>query len=382
MGCQVCALGANPEGFRAKCPAYDSPDQARGGERPTPTSCSLSGVLPRLDPIEDMSRSADPSSRPRPVGRLAPSPTGLLHLGHARTFLLAWWHVRSRGGVMLLRVEDLDGPRCRSEWIDAALRDLEWLGCDWDGAWTLQSDGIERLRAAVDELDKRGLVYPCTCSRADVRAALSAPQQGSLEVRYPGTCRGRYPSLGQAESRTGRAAALRFRVPSGEVEIRDGFCGSRRYDVQRDVGDFVVARRDHTPSYQLAVVVDDAAQGVTEVHRGEDLLPSTARQWHLRRALDLPDPVLFHLPLVVDHAGRRLAKRCDDVSLSRLHDCGIDPRAIVGWVARSAALDVPARASAAEIVRAFRMENVPHDPVRVTVTANSTPTELLRALGQ
>jgi glutamyl-tRNA synthetase len=304
---------------------------------------------------------------PRPVGRLAPSPTGPLHLGHARTFLLAWWHLRSRGGVVLLRMEDLDGPRCRPEWVDAALRDLEWLGCDWDGAWTLQSNGIERLRAAVDELILRGLTYPCTCSRADVRAALSAPQQGPLETRYPGTCLGRYESLAQAEQVSGRSAALRFRVPPGKVEVKDGFCGSASFDVQEEVGDFVVARRDHTPAYQLAVVVDDAAQGVTEVHRGEDLLSSTARQRHLRCALGLPEPVFFHLPLVVDAGGRRLAKRCDDVSLAELRERGTDPRAIVAWVARSAALDVPARVCAAEVTQHFCLERVPHAPVRVAL---------------
>jgi glutamyl-tRNA synthetase len=308
----------------------------------------------------------------RRVGRLAPSPTGLLHLGHARTFLLAWWHLRSRGGSVLLRVEDLDGPRCRSEWVDTALRDLEWLGCDWDGAWTLQSHGIDRLRAAVDELVRQGLTYPCTCTRSDVRAALSAPQQGSTETRYPGTCRGRYASLAHAEQSSGRAATLRFRVPPGKVEVRDGFCGSSIFDVQQEVGDFVVARRDHVPAYQLAVVVDDAAQGVTEVHRGEDLLPSTARQAHLRRALGLPEPAFFHLPLVVDGTGRRLAKRCDDVSLASLRERGTDPRTIVAWVARSAALEVPSRIAASEVTPLFCLERVPHSPVRVALGPEGT----------
>jgi glutamyl-tRNA synthetase len=319
-----------------------------------------------MSPLHDSSPRLLP-----PVGRLAPSPTGLLHLGHARTFLLAWWHLRSRGGVVLLRIEDLDGPRCRAEWVDAALRDLEWLGCDWDGDWTLQSNGLERLRAAVEALIRRGLTYPCTCSRADLRAAMSAPQQGSTEPRYPGTCIGRYASLAQAEHVSGRAAALRFRVPHGKVQIRDGFCGNAFFDVREEVGDFVVARRDHTPAYQLAVVVDDAAQGVTDVHRGEDLLPSTARQRHLRYALGLPEPVFFHLPLVVDQSGRRLAKRCDDVSLAALRERGMDPRAIVAWVARSAGLDVHARVSAAEVTPHFCLQRVPHEPVQVSMTLDS-----------
>jgi glutamyl-tRNA synthetase len=274
-------------------------------------------------------------------------------------------------------MEDLDGPRCRPEWVDAALRDLEWLGCSWDGAWTLQSSGIERLRAAVDELVRRGLTYPCVCSRADVRAALSAPQQGSEQMRYPGTCLGRYASLAQAEQVSGRPAALRFRVPPGKVDIKDGFCGGVSFDVREEVGDFVVARRDHTPAYQLAVVVDDAAQGVTEVHRGEDLLPSTARQWHLRRALGLPEPAYFHLPLVVDGSGRRLAKRCDDVSLAELRERGTDPRAVVSWVARSAALDVPARVSAPEVTARFCLERLPHTPVRVLLAPDRTAAESL-----
>lgn len=300
-----------------------------------------------------------------PVGRLAPSPTGLLHLGHARTFLLAWWSIRSRGGRIVMRMEDLDGPRVRSGMVERALRDLEWLGLDWDGPVELQSAGMEALVAAVDELGRRGLTYACVCSRADVRAAQSAPQRGDAELRYPGTCRARFASLERAELESGRDAALRFRVPEGAVELRDAFAPPASFDVAREVGDFPVARRDKTPAYQLAVVVDDARQGVTEVLRGDDLLPSSARQWHLQRALALPHPTWVHVPLVEDAEGRRLAKRADDLGLQTLREGGTDPRAIVAWAARSAGMDVPERVSAAEAARAFSLERLPRAPLRL-----------------
>ena len=298
------------------------------------------------------------------VGRLAPSPTGLLHLGHARSFLLAWWSVRARGGRMVLRMEDLDGPRVKPGTIDAALRDLDWLGLDWDGPWLLQSSGMDQLRAAVAELAGRGLAYACVCSRSDVRGALSAPQQGDVELRYPGTCRGRFESL-EAARASGRDASLRFRVPEGPVTIRDGFAPATHHDVQAEVGDFMVARRDGTPAYQLAVVVDDARQGVTEVLRGDDLLPSAARQWHLQRALGLPHPTFVHVPLVVDENGRRLAKRADDLSLAELRGRGVDPRAVVGWAALSAGLAVAERLTPREALPDFTLAHLPHAPVRL-----------------
>ena len=299
------------------------------------------------------------------VGRLAPSPTGKLHLGHARTFLLAWWSARKKGGRVVLRMEDLDGPRVRPGMLDAALGDLEWLGLDWDGPMLVSSTGMERLRAAVDALVESGLAYACVCSRADVRAALSAPQAGEQEIRYPGTCRGRFASLEAATNSTGREASLRFQVPAGSVEIRDGFAPAQSFHVQQEVGDFMIARRDRTPAYQLAVVVDDAFQGVTEVLRGDDLLPSAARQWHLQAALSLPHPSWIHVPLVVDADGRRLAKRADDLSLAELRERGVDPRAVVGWALAVSGLDTPERVSATEALSEFSLGRLPHDPVRL-----------------
>lgn len=301
-----------------------------------------------------------------PVGRLAPSPTGLLHLGHARSFLLAWWSVRARGGRIVLRMEDLDGPRARPEMIDAALVDLTWLGLDWDGPMLLQSSGAERLRAEAGRLSDLGAAYPCICSRADVRAALSAPHEGDVEVRYPGTCRDRFGSREDARKLTGKDASLRFRVPDGETLVKDEIRGEQSFDVGGTVGDFMVMRRDGTPAYQLAVVVDDAAQGVTEVLRGDDLLPSAARQILLQRALGLTSPRWLHVPLVVDASGRRFAKRADDLSLAELRERGVDPRRIVAWAAGVSGLDGDERMTPEQCLKDFSLARLPRDPVRLT----------------
>jgi glutamyl-tRNA synthetase len=304
-----------------------------------------------------------------PVGRLAPSPTGLLHLGHARSFLLAWWHVRKSGGRIVMRIEDLDGPRTRPEMIDRALLDLRWLGVDWDGEPLLQSSGMGRILEALGELERRGFAYPCVCSRSDVKTAQSAPQLGDVEPRYPGTCRGRFASAELAAQSTGRPVGIRFRVAEGETAFDDGIAGPVRCDVSQQVGDFLIGKRDGAPAYQLAVVVDDAHQGVTEVVRGDDLLPSTARQWQLQHALGLPHPKWFHLPLVLDQAGRRLAKRADDLSLKELAEGGTDPRAVVAWAARSAGMEVGERVSAEDAISAVDFGKLPKHPVRLTEQA-------------
>jgi glutamyl-tRNA synthetase len=301
-------------------------------------------------------------SRPLPVGRLAPSPTGRLHLGHARTFLLAWWHARARGGRVLLRLEDLDRARARPESVDECLRDLAWLGLDWDGAPLVQSLDTAPYAAAVERLLSGGQGYLCSCSRQDVQRALSAPHAGDGELRYPGTCRARglVPADGAA-----RALAVRLRVPEGELELVDGLHGAVRADVQREVGDFLLARRDGVFAYQLAVVVDDARTGVDEVVRGDDLLASAARQWHLQRALGLPHPAWFHVPLVLDEHGQRLAKRRGDLALASLRAAGVDGRAVVAWAARSAGLAVPERVQAADVLADFELARLPREPVRL-----------------
>jgi glutamyl-tRNA synthetase len=298
-----------------------------------------------------------------PVGRLAPSPTGLLHLGHARTFLIAWWRARSVGGRILMRLEDLDGPRAKPEMAEAALRDLAWLGLDWDGPSYVQSSGLVEIQAAAAQLAERGRAYACESSRGDNRSAQSAPQQGEVEPRYPGTCRDKYGSLGEAQRETGKPAGLRLRVPEGSVTVVDQIAGTQDYDVQASVGDFLIAKRDHAPAYQLAVVVDDARQGVTEVVRGEDLRESSARQILLQRALGLPAVRYFHAPLVLDARGRRLAKRHDDLSLQELRAGGTDARAIVAWVAQSAGMPCDARLSAAEALPQFSLAALPRSPI-------------------
>jgi glutamyl-tRNA synthetase len=299
-----------------------------------------------------------------PVGRLAPSPTGRLHLGHARSFLLAWWHARARGGRVLLRMEDLDEERSRQEHAEGVLRDLEWLGLDWDGPVARQSERAALYAAALARLEGYGLVYPCVCTRREIAAAQSAPHEA--EAPYPGTCRGRYASLAAAEADSGRAAALRFRAPRGARPLHDLLAGTFEEDVAEAVGDFPVTRRGGGAAYQLAVVVDDDEQGVTEVLRGDDLLSSTARQAALLDALGLPHPSWSHVPLVQDAYGRRLAKRADDLSLQELRARGADPRAVVGWAATSAHQPGPARGAPAEYLADFDLLRVAREPVRLS----------------
>ncbi len=299
------------------------------------------------------------------VGRLAPSPTGLLHLGHARTFLVAWWHARSRGGSVLLRMEDLDRSRAREGLADRVLHDLEWLGLDWDGPVVRQSERTALYRDAIDALERAGLVYACTCTRKEIELAASAPHESDGSSRYPGTCRARFPSLAEAEARTGRPACMRLHVTDGEIAFVDELLGEQRVNVAQEVGDFPITSRDGMTAYQLAVVVDDHAQGVTEVVRGADLLSSCARQILVQRALSLPHPSWWHVPLVVDEHGQRLAKRTDALSLAGLRERGIDPRRIVSWAATASGMDVPALVRADECRRVFSVEHLPRTAIRL-----------------
>jgi glutamyl-tRNA synthetase len=265
----------------------------------------------------------------------------------------------------VLRFEDLDGDRTRPEHIDMTLRDLAWLGLDWDGTPRLQSEGLPRLNEAAERLHREGKAYPCVCTRGDIRTAQSAPQEGATEVRYPGTCRTRFGTLSEARAATGRNAGLRFVVPTGTRVVVDRFAGVHECNPQREIGDFLITRRDGQPAYQLAVVVDDASEGVTEVVRGDDLLPSAARQMLLLEALGEKTPEYYHLPLVRDSSGRRLAKREDDLSLCELRAGGTDARAVVEWVARSAGMQAE-RPRADELVRDFAMSRLPRESVLVT----------------
>lgn len=300
------------------------------------------------------------------IGRLAPSPTGHLHLGHARSFLIAWWSARSQQGRIVLRIEDLDTQRTREDLIDDCVRDLEWLGLDWDVGPRRQSEGLTRILAAAEMLQQRGLTYPCICSRGDLKASLSAPQEGVEELRYSGRCRGRFASLEQAVRESGKAAALRFAVEPGLIAVVDALSGKHDFDVSADVGDFPVLRRDASPAYQLAVVVDDAQDGVTEVVRGDDLLPSAARQQLLYDALGLEIPRWVHLPLVTDKNGRRLAKRADDLSLRQLRAQGVDPRVVVKWVASSIGCQFEGVAPSKEVTPLFQLGRIPKRRVSVS----------------
>jgi glutamyl-tRNA synthetase len=268
-------------------------------------------------------------------GRLAPSPTGLLHLGHARTFWIAAHRAIERGGTLILRNEDLDPQRCRAKFSAAMIEDLRWLGIEWsEGPETggpygpyAQSERREYYLAAWRQLRDSGFIYPCTCSRKDLAHAASAPDDADDEPLYPGKCRSR---LDAKEFAAPAAVNWRFRVPDGEaVGFRDGNLGPQEFMAGRDFGDFVVWRRDGVPAYQLAVVVDDAHQKITEVVRGADLLKSTARQILLSRALSLPLPDYYHCDLVRDESGARLAKRCDALSIRHLRESGLSATVVI-----------------------------------------------------
>jgi len=269
-------------------------------------------------------------------GRIAPSPTGYLHLGHARTFWTAFERSREAGGVLVFRNEDLDPQRSRAEFADAMFEDLRWFGLTWQegpdvgGAFGpyAQSQRREFYLKAWRALVERGAIYPCSCSRKDLALSAQAPHDGDDEPIYPGTCRER-----KLERIPESPAGLnwRFRVPNGEpVGFTDGRVGETVYVAGRDFGDFVVWRRDDVPAYQLAVAVDDEAMRISEVVRGEDLLRSTARQLLLQRALGYRQPAYFHCALVRDEAGERLAKRHDALSLRALRAQGKRPKELRG----------------------------------------------------
>src|ERR1017187_7654351 len=283
----------------------------------------------------------DPASRMPYRGRLAPSPTGHLHLGHARTFCIAQQRAQASGGILVLRNEDLDATRFKLEFVSAMLEDLKWFGFEWQegpdcggpfGPYN-QSERREFYLAAMRKLLAGGFLYPCTCSRSDVKRALSAPHQGEDEPVYPGTCREKFKASDKEwafDPNPTRASPLkrnwRFRVPDGEaMTFADGHCGPQQFIAGQDFGDFVVWRHDGVPAYQLSVVVDDAAMRITEVVRGADLLQSTARQLLLYRALGAPLPQFYHCPLMTDENGVPLAKRHDALSLRRLRAEGISP---------------------------------------------------------
>jgi glutamyl-tRNA synthetase len=298
--------------------------------------------------------------------RLAPSPTGDLHLGNARTFVLTWLLARQRGGAIVLRVEDLDRRRVKPGSIEEQIDQLRWLGLDWDEGPIVQSARTQAFEHALARLESAGRVYPCICSRKDVEAVASAPQPGDGGPRYPGTCRGRFPSFAAARSTLdgrNREPAWRFVVDGGPVAFDDGCCGRTAIDVGATVGDFPVRSADGQFSYQLAVVVDDAAMGISDVIRGADLLSSAPRQILLHRALGFEPPRFTHLPLVLARDGDKLSKRRRDLDLAALRARGVAAERVVGWIASSAGMKCDAEVAVRELIGRFDLAALARDDV-------------------
>jgi glutamyl-tRNA synthetase len=302
----------------------------------------------------------------RGATRLAPSPTGALHLGNARTFLATWLLARQRGWSVVLRIEDLDGPRVKRGADHQAIDDLVWLGLDWDEGPIYQSPRAAMYRDALAKLEAGDWTYPCVCSRRETVLAASAPHGDETRAIYPGTCRGRFSSVARARALSGRDPAVRFKVPDTTIAFDDAFAGPQRFDAARQLGDFVIAKADGTAAYQLAVVVDDAEMGIRHVVRGDDLIDSTPRQILLYRALGLENRILSytHLPLVVGPDGRRLAKRHGDTRLSSYREQGVPAERVVALLARWLGVsDAGDSMTARQGVDVFDLSRVPHHPM-------------------
>ncbi|QDV76684.1 glutamate--tRNA ligase family protein [Botrimarina mediterranea] len=341
-----------------------------------------------------------------PTTRLAPSPTGALHLGNARTFLVNWAIARQRGWRVLLRIEDLDGPRIKAGATEAAIDILQWLGMDWDEGPIYQSSDLTPYGTALTKLIEAGEAYPCRCTRTQILAAsLSAPNAGDHELRYPGTCRptksdakgalweGSPDPDDAAHPATARSAkpgsrdpsqkslhdpsvAWRLIAPDEERAFNDAFLGPQRFNPQLEVGDYLVATKGGQPSYQLAVVVDDARQGVTHVVRGADLAPSTARQLLLYERLKLGAPPQYlHLPIVIGEDGRRLAKRHGDTRLSHYRDLGTTPERVVGLLAEWSGIGPRSEMTAKEFAQRFDLSRLSHEQVVFTTADDAWLTE-------
>ena len=306
------------------------------------------------------------------TGRFAPSPSGRIHLGNILCCLLAWLSARQKGGRVILRIEDLDIARCPRRYGEQMCRDIRWLGLDWDEGPVIggpsgpyeQSRRTALYQAALRRLEAQGLVYPCFCTRAELHAA-SAPHREDGQVVYPGTCRGlTAEQAAERARRTGRAPALRLWVPKEEITFTDGHMGEYREWLPADCGDFLLRRSDGIFAYQLAVVVDDAAMGVTEVVRGADLLASTPRQLLLYRLLGLEAPAFYHFPLLLGSDGQRLSKRNADAGLDTLGERYTAPE-ILGKLAYLAGFNPSAEPRSGEsLLEDFAWEKVPRADIR------------------
>ena len=312
----------------------------------------------------------------RYVGRLAPSPTGALHLGNVRTFMIAWLRARSRGGKVIFRMEDLDHPKDKPGAAAQAVEDLKWLGFDWDEEY-VQSERIDCYRQALDGI--RELVYPCVCTRRDVESAQSAPHAGE-QLYYPGTCRGRFASWGEAlasklastRQPTANLPCWRFAVEPGTViAFDDAFAGRYEQDVSGTLGDFPLARDEFGAGYTLACTVDDLLMGVTEVVRGDDLLAATPAQILLARELSKAVdgcrlPSYCHVPLVVGRDGKRLAKRHGDTRIAAYRESGKTPEEILGFLAASCGwAEKGERVTLQDLLPRFDLGTIPHAPFMI-----------------
>ncbi len=302
------------------------------------------------------------------VTRLAPSPTGAMHLGNARTFVINAILAEQRDWRTLMRIEDLDGPRIKADAADALLDELAWLGLTWEAGHLVQSDRAASYEEAMDALIASGEAYPCICSRKDIEQAASAPHVDDGCGAYPGTCRQRFASLAEARE-SGKPVAWRLRVPDESISFFDHVHGEVAIQLSKVGGDFVVYKNTEQAAYQLAVVLDDAATGVDAIVRGDDLLESAARQVYLRQCLGLaPEPEYWHLPLVIGPDGRRLAKRHGDTRLAHYRAMGTPAERILGWIGAVSGLwgGKLREASLAELIDAFDLAALPGEPVVFT----------------
>ena len=321
----------------------------------------------------------------KPCGRLAPSPTGFLHLGNAWAFFLAWLGARSRGGKIILRMEDIDPVRSRPEYATAIRRDLQWLGLNWDGEVYAQSARLGMYEQAIADFDARGLIYPCYCTRKELRELASAPHMaandggvGDLGAPYPGACRNLTLKERAEFEAQGRKPCLRLRYPEQDVKITDLILGECIFKGSESGGDFALRRSDGVFAYQLAVSVDDAAMGITQVVRGRDILASTPRQIYLLQLLDGAIPEYAHVPLILDHEGERLAKRHDSLRLATLRERGVAAEAVIGWLARLAGLQDNAKAAkASDFLSSFSFSRLPKE--NILLNGENSPTFISKA---
>lgn len=299
------------------------------------------------------------------VGRLAPSPSGEMHLGNAFAALLAWLSARAAGGTVLLRLEDLDLPRCPAKYAYGVMEDFTWLGLDWDNEPVWQSKRGAWYDQCLDVLGAKGLLYPCYCSRKELHAVTEASAPHGAAPVYSGRCRGLTPAQREVMEAQGRKGAIRVQVPQARYGFRDGCQGPYALDLAQSCGDFILRRSDGLYAYHLAVVADDGAMGVNQVVRGRDLLPATPQQLWLQEELGFSHPQYYHVPLLLAPDGRRLSKREGDLSLralSKQHS----PEELVGRLACWAGLiDRPVPITPRELIPHFTWEKVKKEDVVV-----------------